>query len=273
MLITDGGYGSTNSYTVSSVISDKDSSHQMSVKVAKTGTVTLSGNSTYSGGTTIVQGTLQTNSSMALGHGSVLVQGGTLNANNQALSNAITLQNGAIQNLGNVAAPKDITVSLTGNASINNSTVVLSNASSAPMISTGQVLTLSGTTSATLNNATLNLSSFDTALIDMQGSSSLNLTGGLTLNLDSSLELDLTSQTIALITVGESASLTDNIDWNSLLTLTQNGQDLTWDGVSYNNGSLTFTGLTVPEPGTAVLSLFGLTTLMMRRRRKNLSIF
>lgn len=266
--VTNGSSGSNN-FTISSVISDKDASHQMSVKVNKNSSVVVfSGNNTYTGGTTIVQGTLQTNSATALGQGSVLVQGGTLNANSQALANAITLQTGTIQNLGSASAPKDLTVSLTGNAAINNSTVILGNASGAPMISTGQVLTLSGTTSATLNNATLNLSSFNTALIDMQGTSTLNLTGGLTLNLDSALALDLTSLTIDLITVGEGTSLADNIDWDSLLTLTQNGQNLIWDGVTYNNGSLTFTGLAVPEPGTATLSLLGLTALLMRRRKK-----
>lgn len=268
LLVTNGSSGSNN-FTISSVISDKDASHQMSVKVNKNSSVVVfSGNNTYTGGTTIVQGTLQTNSATALGQGSVLVQGGTLNANSQALANAITLQTGTIQNLGSASAPKDLTVSLTGNAAINNSTVILGNASGAPMISTGQVLTLSGTTSATLNNATLNLSSFNTALIDMQGTSTLNLTGGLTLNLDSALALDLTSLTIDLITVGEGTSLADNIDWDSLLTLTQNGQNLIWDGVTYNNGSLTFTGLAVPEPGTATLSLLGLTVLLMRRRKK-----
>jgi autotransporter-associated beta strand protein len=268
LLVTNGSSGSNN-FTISSVISDKDASHQMSVKVNKNSSVVVfSGNNTYTGGTTIVQGTLQTNSATALGQGSVLVQGGTLNANSQALANAITLQTGTIQNLGSASAPKDLTVSLTGNAAINNSTVILGNASGAPMISTGQVLTLSGTTSATLNNATLNLSSFNTALIDMQGTSTLNLTGGLTLNLDSALALDLTSLTIDLITVGEGTSLADNIDWDSLLTLTQNGQNLIWDGVTYNNGSLTFTGLAVPEPGTATLSLLGLTALLMRRRKK-----
>lgn len=268
LLVTNGSSGSNN-FTISSVISDKDASHQMSVKVNKnSSTVVFSGNNTYTGGTAIVQGTLQTNSATALGQGSVLVQGGTLNANSQALANAITLQTGTIQNLGSVSAPKDLTVSLTGNATINNSTVVLGGASGAPMISTGQVLTLSGATSATLNNATLNLSSFNTALIDMQGTSTLNLTGGLTLNLDSALTLDLTSLTVDLITVGEGASLADNIDWDSLLTLTQNGQNLIWDGVTYNNGSLTFTGLAVPEPGTATLSLLGLTALLMRRRKK-----
>lgn len=270
LLVTNGSSGSNN-FTISSVISDKDASHQISVKVNKnSSTVVFSGNNTYTGGTSIVQGTLQTNSATALGQGSVLVQGGTLNANSQALANAITLQTGTVQNLGSVSAPKDLTVGLTGNAAINNSTVVLGNAPGAPMISTGQVLTLSGSTSATLNNATLNISSFNTALINMQGTSTLNVTGGLTLNLSSDLVLDLTSPlTIDLITLGEGTSLAGDIDWDALLTLTQNGQNLLWDGVTYNNGSLTFTGLAVPEPGTATLSLLGLTALLMRRKRRS----
>lgn len=268
-LLVSNGSG-TNTFTISSTISDKDASHQMSVKVNKlNSSVILSGNNTYSGGTAIVQGTLQTNTSTALGQGDVLVQGGTLNANNQDLSNAITLEAGTVQNLGSASAPKDLTVNLTGNASIDNSTVVLSGASGAPMISTGQVLTLSGATSATLNNATLNLSSFNTALIDMQGTSTLNLTGGLTLNLDDGLTFDPSSLTIDLITMGEGTSLADDTDWNSLLTLTQSGQNLTWDDVAYNNGSLTFTGLAVPEPGTAALGLLGLTVLLMRRRKNS----
>ena len=103
----------------------------------------------------------------------------------------------------------------------------------------------------------------------MQGTSTLNVTGGLTLNLGSDLVLDLTSPlTIDLITLGEGTSLAGDIDWDALLTLTQNGQNLIWDGVTYNNGSLTFTGLAVPEPGTATLSLLGLTALLMRRRKK-----
>ncbi|WP_302016011.1 autotransporter-associated beta strand repeat-containing protein [uncultured Akkermansia sp.] len=268
LLITNGSSG-TNSFTISSVISDKDASRQLGVKVNKnSSTVVFSGNNTYTGGTTIVEGTLQAGSATAFGQGAVLVQGGTLNASSQALANAITLQAGTIQELGSVSAPKEITVSLTGNATIHDSTVVLSNAAGTPLASTGQVLTLSGTTSATLNNVTLNLSSFNTALIDMQETSTLNLTGGLTLNLGSDLELDPTSLTIALITQGENTSLADNIDWDALLTLTQNNQNLIWDGVTYDNGSLTFTGLTVPEPGTATLSLLGLTALLMRRRKK-----
>lgn len=260
----------TNSFTISSTISDQDASRKMSVKVDKPdSTVTFSGNNTYSGGTAIVQGTLKTDSSTALGLGDVLVQGGTLNANAQDLSNAITLQTGTVQNLGSTSVPKDITVNLTGNATISNSTVALRGVSGAPMISTGQTLTLSGTTSATLNNATLNLSSFNTALIDMQGTSTLSLAEGLTLNLDNSLTVDPSSLTIDLITMGEGTSLANTPDWDSLLTLTQNGQNLTWDNVAYNNGSLTFTGLTVPEPGTASLGLLGLTALLMRRRKNS----
>ncbi|MFR1320826.1 MAG: autotransporter-associated beta strand repeat-containing protein [Akkermansia sp.] len=189
ILFTDST-GGTNGYTVSSAISDKDASHKLSVRVNKSGNLTLAGNNTYSGGTTITGGTVRTNSATALGQGSVIISGGALNANSQALENAITLQRGAVQNFGNAAAPKDLTVSLTGNATITDSTVVLNNAANTPMISTGQVLTMTGATTATLNNASLNLTSFNTALVDLQGTSSLTLTGDLTLNLGSDLVFD-----------------------------------------------------------------------------------
>lgn len=143
ILFTDST-GGTNGYTVSSAISVKDASHKLSVRVNKSGNLTLAGNNTYSGGTTITGGTVRTNSATALGQGSVIISGGALNANSQALENAITLQRGAVQNFGNAAAPKDLTVSLTGNATITDSTVVLNNAANTPMISTGQVLTMTG---------------------------------------------------------------------------------------------------------------------------------
>lgn len=238
------------------------------MRVNKSGNLTLAGNNTYSGGTTITGGTVRTNSATALGQGSVIISGGALNANSQALENAITLQRGAVQNFGNAAAPKDLTVSLTGNATITDSTVVLNNAANTPMISTGQVLTMTGATTATLNNASLNLTSFNTALVDLQGTSSLTLTGGLTLNLGSDLVFDSLSQTIDLFTLGTGTSFTEPADWDSLLTLTQDGHRLVWDGVTFNDGSLTFTGLAVPEPGTATLGLLGLASLLMRRKRR-----
>lgn len=52
ILFTDST-GGTNGYTVSSAISDKDASHKLSVRVNKSGNLTLAGNNTYSGGTTI----------------------------------------------------------------------------------------------------------------------------------------------------------------------------------------------------------------------------
>ncbi|MEE0765025.1 hypothetical protein [Akkermansia sp.] len=69
--------------------------------------------------------------------------------------------------------------------------------------------------------ATLNLSSFNTALIDMQGTSTLDVIGGLTLNLNSALRFDSASQTIGLVTLGSGTSLEHYIDWDALLTLTK----------------------------------------------------
>lgn len=242
------------------------------MRVNKSGNLTLAGNNTYSGGTTITGGTVRTNSATALGQGSVIISGGALNANSQALENAITLQRGAVQNFGNAAAPKDLTVSLTGNATITDSTVVLNNAANTPMISTGQVLTMTGATTATLNNASLNLTSFNTALVDLQGTSSLTLTGGLTLNLGSDLVFDSLSQTIDLFTLGTGTSFTEPADWDSLLTLTQDGHRLVWDGVTFNDGQPDLhRDLPCRNPVQPRWAFWGWRPLLMRRKLPRLT--
>ena len=59
-----------------------------------TGTLTLNGNSTYIGGTTVSQGTLAVTNSSALGSGVLTMDGGTLNTSAN-LANNITLNNTA----------------------------------------------------------------------------------------------------------------------------------------------------------------------------------
>ncbi|MBQ2379654.1 MAG: autotransporter-associated beta strand repeat-containing protein [Akkermansia sp.] len=66
-----------NSWTISSTISDKSDTEKLSI-VHTANTVTLSGNNSYSGGTTITGGTVNATHANALGTGSVTVNGGNL---------------------------------------------------------------------------------------------------------------------------------------------------------------------------------------------------
>lgn len=71
------GNDHNNSWTISATISDKSSEEKLAI-TANTGCVILSGNNSYSGGTTITGGTLKATHANALGTGNVTVNGGNL---------------------------------------------------------------------------------------------------------------------------------------------------------------------------------------------------
>ncbi len=108
-ILNNGGGASTitfgfnnDSPTYSGTITDHSTgTGTMAVVKAGTGTETLSGNNSYSGGTTIDSGTIQAGSSTALGSGGLTMNGGTLNMNAYSLSiGDLSGNSGAIQDSG-----------------------------------------------------------------------------------------------------------------------------------------------------------------------------
>jgi outer membrane autotransporter protein len=87
------------------------------------GTLTLVGTNTYSGGTVLNAGTLTVNGPQALGLGNVVVNGGTLNADPQPISikgNYTQNAGGTLElNIGGASPAQHDYLNVTGNASLN----------------------------------------------------------------------------------------------------------------------------------------------------------
>ncbi len=90
-LANDASLGGTGTLTLSGVIGDGGHGYALS-KVGGTGTVILTAANTYSGGTTVWNGTLSAANAAALGTGVATVwRGGTLDVNGVTLANALSL--------------------------------------------------------------------------------------------------------------------------------------------------------------------------------------
>ncbi len=248
----------------------------------ESGEHTLSGENTYSGETTITGGTLNVGHANALGTGAVVMEGGTLNLNSNALVNsAMTLRSGTVSGIawdkmliGGVAGAYLMPqVEVNGTLTLSNSTSYLAkHGSDSVMISTGNKLILQNTY-ALMESANFGLSNFTDALIDVQTGSTLSLYQPLHIILNDGLMFDANEQVINLFDVTDGTiDLTNNENWQDAITMSQNGQEINWDAITFNNitGDLTITGMyLIPEPSTATLSLLGLSALLMRRRRRN----
>jgi len=83
--------GSGDGSLAANIIKGVGAGSDVSVEKTGAGTWTLSGNNSYTAGTTVTAGTLKAGSASAFGTGTVTVNGGTLNLNGQAIGTTITV--------------------------------------------------------------------------------------------------------------------------------------------------------------------------------------
>ncbi len=195
------------------------------------GTLTLNGNNSYAGGTTLSAGTLIAGSDTALGSGAVTISGGTLNLGSRTIANTITLSSGSLDG-----------------TELNGAKLVLQGGEVAGAVTSGALsktgngtVTLSGNNTyaggTTVSAGTLALNSANAL-----GSGNVTLAGG---------GLDVKSQTVAKdITLtadsrvaGTDGTISGVISGDRLLTKVGAGT-LTLSGIN------TFTGGAVVNAGT-----------------------
>lgn len=236
------------------------------------GILSLTGNNTYSGGTTVSQGTLlANNATSSTGTGSVLISsGGTLAGN--GIAGSITAgSNFTLQSGGVLTAGQGVTVDAQVLQIRAGGTITLGGTVSLDILAGGA----SGVLNAQAGN---NDKLLFTPLSGTVGTGTPDLTGG-TLQINSNLAI-----TSANWTAG---SAWDFFDWASLSTSFSNlptggsmqgnplnlpdlsSLGLVWDWTNlYTSGQLSIANAgVVPEPGRALLLAMGMGAMLLRRRR------
>ena len=167
--LTLGG-SNTADNAISGVIRDNNSGNTVSVVKDGTGKWTLSGANTYTGETTISNGTLQIGTGGTLASSCIRVSGGTFEttaANTVADTSTVNISSG--------------TYSIGGNDTVASLTVsggLLSTANSSTLTATTYALN-GGTVSANLGAGTVNASSGTTLLSGTSAAATVNVAGGL----------------------------------------------------------------------------------------------
>lgn len=211
-----------------------------------TGTLTLDGNNTFSGGLTINAGGIIAASNTALGTGNVTINGGTL-----GVANYVTVSNNL--SFGPAGA------TLGGNATFATPITVGSNVTLAPGNSPGILTFTNGLTLA--GGGTLSIDIVDLSLAAGVGYDTLNVTGG-TLNLTATTSNPFIIEINSLSALSNSlGALTTNSSTAASLAILQSPATITGligDGTAgTSNLVLQTSNFTNFQPGTFSLSLGG----------------
>jgi len=248
----------TGTYSTDAVlINGGNSSSRLSVTKSGAGTQTFTGSSTYSGGTTVSAGTLLVNNTAGsgLGTGSVTVNGGKLGGTG-SFSGTVTVNSG-----GTLSPGASIETLGSGALSMNNGSTFEYQVNSAVALSVGAdlqkvtgALSLSGTVALTLSD----IAGSPTAFALGTTFSLINYSG---------------AWNGGLFTIGGNAVADDGT-----FTMGLNTWQLDYNAVTggsnfageYAGGNfVNITAVTVPEPGTFVLSVVGLGFIAFRTRRRS----
>ncbi len=184
------------------------------------GSLTLSGDNSFTGGVFIWSGTFIAGSATAAGTGTITLIGGSLNAGGQAMTNTVNINNGSASGLSAFAGTLNVKTTLSLTDGVSGTINVASGAS----------LTLGGT---------------------WDYSSAISNSGSLTF--DSSLQLDLTgvsfsedsgTYSLNLFTSGSTADLTAWLSGDEVVTSKLTGVVTEGYTFSYNDGVLSYTAAT-----------------------------
>ncbi len=226
--------------TVGGAISDSGNGYSLTI-AAGSGSVTLAGNSSYSGGTSLTSGQLNINSSSAIGTGMLTISAGTTISNTSGAPVTLSTNNAQIWN-GNFTFGGNNALNLgVGAVTMNNPVTITANGTPASALTVG----------GTITGASL-LTVSGTGAVVLSGDNS-GFTGGVTVNGQLNINF-ATAPGTGTLTLN--AGSTINNTSGSAVTLTTTTPQ-TW------GGNFTFGGANALNLGTGAVTMVGTTTVTL----------
>jgi len=265
----------------------------LAVTVSGSGAQTFSGNNTYTGNTTVINGMLIGDHNSAFGAGTVLANGGvTRIASTRTIGNAITINGGELNVRGTASGAVTFGASggrISGNGTVsqavafNNVNQVIAPGNSPGIISYG--------TSQNWSSFTYEweLNSWDPTAVAGTNFDQISITGSLDFGTASANSIHLRLFSLLgddtpgnipgfaeqdrqwiILTTTDGIDDFDAIHWNIITTnfTSSPGWSGTWSVTADTNQVfLNYTAFVIPEPGTGMLILLGTALLVALRRR------